>query len=167
MTGQVWTGASNFRWLWVTVLVLAFDQWTKYLAVGALALYEPVPVMPSFNLMLAHNTGAAFSFLSDAGGWQRWFFVGLTLVISVVLLAWLYRLPRGQQLLPIALTLVLGGAWGNVYDRMAHGYVIDFIDWYVGSYHWPAFNIADAAICFGAGLLIFDSFRHSKQGQGR
>lgn len=155
-------GLCNFRWLLVTLVVVVLDQLTKHLAVANLAMYEPVPVMPFFNLMLAHNTGAAFSFLADAGGWQRWFFVGLTAVISVVLLAWLYRLPRGQKLLPIALSLVLGGAIGNVYDRMSYGYVIDFIDWYVGNYHWPAFNIADAAICVGAGVLILDSFRQPK-----
>ncbi len=159
MTAQVFGGISNFRWFWITLIVVVLDQWTKHLAVANLAMYEPVPVMPYFNLMLAHNTGAAFSFLADAGGWQRWFFVGLTAVINVVLAVWLYRLPRGQKLLPVALTLVLGGALGNVYDRMAYGYVVDFIDWYVGSYHWPAFNIADAAICVGAGLLILDSFR--------
>jgi len=159
MTAQALGGISNFRWFWLTLIVVVLDQWTKQLAVANLAMYEPVPVMPYFNLMLAHNTGAAFSFLADAGGWQRWFFVVLTAVISVVLTVWLYRLPRGQKLLPVALTLVLGGALGNVYDRISYGYVIDFIDWYVGSYHWPAFNIADAAICVGAGLLILDSFR--------
>lgn len=169
MTAQAFGGISNFRWFWLTLIVVVVDQWTKYLAVANLAMYEPVPVMPYFNLMLAHNTGAAFSFLADAGGWQRWFFVVLTAVISVVLTVWLYRLPRGQKLLPIALTLVLGGALGNVYDRISYGYVIDFIDWYVGSYHWPAFNIADAAICVGAGLLILDSFRQpgTKQAKGQ
>jgi len=152
----------NFRWLWISLLVVGLDQWTKHLAVAGLAMYDPVPVMPYFNLMLAHNTGAAFSFLAGAGGWQRWFFVALTLVISVVLLVWLYRLNRTQKLLPMALALVLGGAIGNVYDRLLYGYVIDFIDWYAGSYHWPAFNIADAAICIGAGLLILDSFKQPK-----
>ncbi|NQD37690.1 signal peptidase II [Permianibacter sp. IMCC34836] len=159
-------GLANFRWLLVALLVLVLDQWTKHLAVANLVMYEPVPLMPYFNLMLAHNTGAAFSFLADAGGWQRWFFVALTTVISVVLLSWLYRLPRPQKLLPIALVLVLGGAIGNVYDRMMYGYVIDFIDWYVGDHHWPAFNIADSAICVGAALLILDSFFKPKE-QGK
>lgn len=165
MTNQV-GGLSNFRWLLIALIVLVLDQWTKHLAVANLVMYEPVPVMPYFNLMLAHNTGAAFSFLADAGGWQRWFFVGLTAVITVVLVFWLYRLPPKQKLLPLALTLVIGGAIGNVYDRMMYGYVVDFIDWYVGTQHWPAFNIADSAICIGAGLLILDSFFKPKE-QGK
>ena len=146
------------NWLLLAGLVIVFDQLTKWLMVSWLSLYETVPVIPFFNLTMAHNTGAAFSFLAQAGGWQRWFFVGLAIIISVVLLVWLRKAVE-NKLEATALSLILGGAIGNVIDRVHLGYVIDFLDVYYGSYHWPAFNIADSAIVIGAGLLIFDSFR--------
>lgn len=124
-----------------------------------LSLHETVAVLPFFNFTLAHNRGAAFSFLSSAGGWQRWFFVFLALGVSAVLIVWLKKLNQQARLEAASLALILGGAIGNVIDRLYHGYVIDFIDIFYGSYHWPAFNIADSAICIGAVLLIFDSFR--------
>ncbi|MEQ1518999.1 MAG: signal peptidase II, partial [Usitatibacteraceae bacterium] len=111
-----------------------------------------------FNLVLAHNTGAAFSFLAGASGWQREFFIVLVVVITCVLI-WMLRNTRANRLLSIALALVIGGALGNLYDRVLHGYVIDFVQWHVAGYFWPAFNVADSSICLGAGLLIFDSFR--------
>jgi signal peptidase II len=145
------------KWLRLSLIVIVIDQVTKYIAETQLQFQVPVPVMPSFNWFLAHNTGAAFSFLSEAGGWQRWIFVALALVISAVIIIWMRRLPAGRNREAIALALILGGALGNVIDRLWHGYVIDFIQWYYEAYYWPAFNIADAAITLGAALLILDA----------
>jgi signal peptidase II len=116
-------------------------------------------VVPYFNFTLAYNYGAAFSFLADAGGWQRWFFTGLAAIFSVVMFVWITRLKSSAKLEAISLSLSLGGAIGNLVDRLIFGYVIDFLDVYYQSYHWPAFNIADSAICIGAVLLILDSFK--------
>jgi signal peptidase II len=151
------------KWVWVSVLVIVLDQLTKLWASSALAYAEPVAVMPSFNLTLMHNTGAAVSFLSQAGGWQRWFFAVVAVLISTVLLVWLARLKPQQRWLAVALTLVLGGALGNVWDRLYLGHVIDFIDIYYRQWHWPAFNIADSAIFVGAVMLIIDGLRGDKQ----
>ena len=147
------------KYLFITSLVIVFDQVSKWLMVSWLSLYETVVVMPYFNLTMAHNEGAAFSFLSEAGGWQRWLFIGLALVISIVLLVWLAKLKPTEKLEAISLSLILGGAIGNVIDRISYGYVIDFIDRYIGHNHWPVFNIADSAICIGAILLVADSFK--------
>jgi len=146
------------KYLWLSGLVIILDQASKWLMVSWLSLYETVAVIPYFNLTMAHNTGAAFSFLAGAGGWQRWFFMGITFLISIALFIWLKKLGSQAKLEAISISLILGGAIGNVIDRIYFGYVIDFLDVYVGSYHWPAFNIADAAICIGAALLIIDSF---------
>jgi signal peptidase II len=153
------------KWLWLSALVIGLDQLSKLWASSALDYGEPVSVMPMFNLTLMHNTGAAFSFLSSAGGWQRWFFAVVAVVISTVLLVWLKRLQPGQRWLAVALALVLGGALGNVWDRLYLGYVIDFIDVYYQQWHWPAFNVADSAIFVGAVMLIIDSLRGDKQKQ--
>jgi len=147
------------KYLWLSSLVIVLDQASKWLMVSWLSLYETVAVFPYFNLTMAHNKGAAFSFLADAGGWQRGFFIGLTTVISIALLIWLKKLSTQAKLEAIAISMILGGAVGNVIDRIYYGYVIDFLDVYAGSYHWPAFNIADSAIVVGAALLIIDSFR--------
>ncbi len=147
------------KYLWLSLVLIIADQISKTVMVNWLALYETVPVLPFFNLTMAHNTGAAFSFLAGAGGWQRWFFVVLAAVISAVLIIWMRRLAQTAKLEAISLALIIGGAIGNVLDRLIYGYVIDFIDVYAGSYHWPAFNVADSAICIGAVLLIIDSFR--------
>lgn len=147
------------KYLWLSLAIIIADQISKTVMVNWLDLYERVAVLPFFNLTLAHNTGAAFSFLAGAGGWQRWFFVALAVVISLVLVIWLKRLAQTAKLEAISLALIIGGAIGNVIDRLVYGYVIDFLDVYVGTYHWPAFNIADSAICVGAVLLIIDSFR--------
>ena len=149
--------SSGLRWLWLKVTVIVLDQFSKQLAVNGLELHEAVPLLPSLNLMLAHNTGAAFSFLSSASGWQRWFFVCLAVAVSLALMFWLRRLTAGHQLQACALALILGGALGNVWDRLAYGYVIDFIDVYYKNWHWPVFNIADSAIAVGAVLLIIDT----------
>ncbi|MCY4209719.1 MAG: signal peptidase II [Gammaproteobacteria bacterium] len=147
------------RWLWLTLLVIILDQVSKSMAVQWLTLHQALPVLPGFNLTLVHNTGAAFSFLSEAGGWQRYFFIALTLVISLVLLVWLTRLPAGKSMLACALALVLGGAAGNLWDRLHYGYVVDFLEVYYNQWSWPVFNIADSAITLGAALLILDAFR--------
>lgn len=145
-------------WLWVTVLVIALDQLTKYLAQQNLGYHQPVNLFPSFNFTLAYNKGAAFSFLSDASGWQRWFFTVIALGVSIVIVVWMKKLTVRERWLAIALSLILGGALGNVWDRMTLGYVIDFIDVFYGDWHWPAFNIADSAISIGATMLIIDAF---------
>lgn len=144
------------KWLWLSLVVLLLDQATKHLAEGLLDWGRPVPVLPFFNLTLLYNTGAAFSFLSDAGGWQRWFFILLALGVSGVLLHWLRRLEPGQWRMGCALALILGGAIGNVIDRIWFGHVIDFIQLYYKDWYWPAFNLADSAITVGAVLLIWD-----------
>ncbi len=146
------------KWLTISAAVIVLDQLTKWLISSWLSLYETVEVIPYFNLTLAHNTGAAFSFLAQAGGWQRWFFVGLALVISIGLIIWL-RKVKDNNLESLSISLILGGAIGNVIDRFLLGYVVDFLDVYYGNYHWPAFNIADSAIVVGAMLLILDSFK--------
>jgi signal peptidase II len=121
-------------------------------------LFESKAIMPFFKLTYVRNTGAAFSFLSEAGGWQRWFFAGLALMISIVIAVWLTRLKKHETLLAVALALVLGGAAGNLIDRLAYGYVIDFLDVYYESWHWPAFNVADSAITLGVMLMLAESF---------
>ena len=153
------------KWLWITLLVVVLDQVTKSAATSNLVMFQPVEVFPGFNFTLMHNKGAAFSFLSDASGWQRWFFTVIAIGVSIGILIWLTRLPSDHRLMAISLTLILGGAVGNVWDRVLLGYVIDFIDVYYADYHWPAFNIADSSIFVGACLLIFDSLRSSHREQ--
>ncbi|WP_228152669.1 MULTISPECIES: signal peptidase II [Marinobacter] len=150
---------SKLKWLWLAVLVIVVDLGTKALATALLTYANPVPVVPMFNLTLLHNTGAAFSFLAGADGWQRWFFVTLALVVSVVLVYWLRSLKRSETWTAIAIVLILGGALGNVYDRVVHGYVVDFLHFYWQDWHFPAFNVADIAITVGAGMMILDMFR--------
>lgn len=145
------------KWLWLSGLVVVLDQLTKYLAESILALYRPVPVLPSFNFTLMYNTGAAFSLLADASGWQRWLFLILSSVISILLIIWISRLKLGETRLAAALALILGGAVGNLIDRIFYGHVIDFIEIYYDQWHWPAFNLADSAITIGAVLLVIDS----------
>lgn len=155
--------AGMLKWLWVSLLVIILDQFSKYIAVDSLVLFQPVPLFPGFNFTLMHNEGAAFSFLSSASGWQRWFFTAIAVVVSIGILVWLKRLPTEHRLTAISLTLILGGALGNVWDRITLGYVIDFIDVYYAEYHWPAFNIADSSIFVGACLLIIDSIRSARE----
>lgn len=144
-------------WIWLSGLVIVLDQVTKYLAETLLVMHQPVAVMPSFNLMLTYNTGAAFSFLAQAGGWQRWFFLGLGSLVSIGLVIWLTRLKPQEKWLAAALALILGGAVGNLIDRAWLGQVIDFIQLYYDRWYWPAFNIADSAIFAGAALLVVES----------
>lgn len=150
---------SMLNWLWLSAVVVVLDLVSKAIATHYLTLYQPVPVFPGFNWTLAHNAGAAFSFLASESGWQRWFFSVLALAVSVGIILWIRRLSATQTLLAFGLALVLGGAVGNLWDRVTLGYVVDFIDLYYQQYHWPAFNIADSAISVGAVLLVIDSLR--------
>jgi signal peptidase II len=159
---RVWfsptSGASN--WLWLSFLVILLDQTTKALVANTIELSNRIELLPILDLTHLQNTGAAFSFLADASGWQRWFFTILALVVSVVLMAWLRRIRTQEQtLLAVGLTLVLGGALGNVIDRVWLGYVVDFVHFHWGTRYFPAFNVADAAITVGAGCLLLDAFR--------
>ena len=151
----------TFAWLLLAAVVVALDAWTKHLASTQLTLYQPVEVFSWLNMMLAHNPGAAFSLLADAGGWQRWFFTVLAIGVTVMLLFWLFGLQKGQWLVGLALGLVMGGAVGNVIDRIRHGYVVDFIDVHYAGWHWPAFNVADSAITCGIILLLLDAARET------
>jgi signal peptidase II len=159
------------KWLWLSLLTIVLDQLTKYIAEAELLLHKPVAVIPGFfNFTLMYNKGAAFSFLSDAGGWQRFLFAGLSTVISIFLLFWLRQISRDEQqkdnhILQIAIALILGGAIGNLIDRALTGEVVDFIQVYYATYYFPAFNIADSAITLGAGLLILDMFLETRRGK--
>lgn len=146
------------NWLWLSLLVLILDQTSKLTVDASMQLFESIPLLPGFNLTYVHNTGAAFSFLSQAGGWQRWLFAGLAVVMSSIITVWLLRLQKHETLMAAALSLILGGAIGNLIDRVAYGYVIDFLDVYYQDWHWPAFNIADSAICIGVALMLLESF---------
>ncbi len=145
------------KWLWLSLLAVILDQASKIAVDKSMYLYESIPLAPYFNLTYVHNTGAAFSFLSEAGGWQRWFFAALALIISSILGVWLTRLQKHEPLLAAALALILGGAVGNLIDRLIYGYVIDFLDVHYKTWHWPAFNIADSAITLGVILMLAES----------
>ena len=149
----------NLPWLWLSLLLLLGDQLTKLLAVQFLTLNEPLKIFSFFNINLAYNTGAAFSMFSQADGWQQWFFVGMAVVVSTVIIVWLKRMPRAKSLLAAGLACILSGALGNLWDRLYWGYVVDFIQLYAGHWYWPTFNVADICICVGAGLLILDTFK--------
>lgn len=169
------------RWLWLSLLVLALDQSTKQWAEAALTFGQPLALLPYFDLTLLYNKGAAFSFLGDQDGWQRWFLAGLAIVVTLVLVAWLKRLQEGEWHIGAALGLIIGGAVGNVIDRLLFGHVIDFIDIYypaetclplfgtvIGNTgitcHWPAFNIADSAIFLGVVIIILDVLFSTREG---
>jgi signal peptidase II len=145
-----------FAWLLFSAVIFVLFFWTKQIARDSLTLYRPIELTSWLNMTLAHNYGAAFSFLSDAGGWQRWLFTGLASVVTVVLVVWLLRLPANEKLTAAALSLVIGGAVGNLIDRIVNGYVVDFIDVFYQDHHWPAFNLADSAITCGVILLLVD-----------
>jgi signal peptidase II len=157
----------RLAWLWLSVVVLLLDQLSKVYFEGTLSLYQQIVVIPDyFSWTLAYNTGAAFSFLAEAAGWQRWFFAAIALVVSVVLVVWLKRLKAHETWLAVALALVLGGAIGNLFDRVAYGHVIDFIlvHWQ-NRWYFPAFNLADSAITLGAILLALDMFKTPKRAE--
>ena len=145
------------KWLWLTGLAVALDQASKLAIDASMQLYQSIELIPFFNLTYVRNTGAAFSFLSEAGGWQRWFFAILASIISIVLAVWLAKLKKHEILMAASLSLILGGAIGNLIDRVLYGYVIDFLDVYYQSWHWPAFNVADSAISVGVILMLLES----------
>lgn len=148
---------SRLYWLLLVVVLIVVDQLSKYLADSQLVYGQPNALLPVLDITLHYNPGAAFSFLSDAGGWQRWFFTAIAVLVSGYLLVWLMRLTPSQRLLSAALSLVLSGAIGNLVDRLLHGHVIDFISVHWGSAYFPTFNIADSAITVGAILLVLDT----------
>ena len=147
----------------VAALLIGLDQLSKLIIVNSYTLGQQSVLTSWFNVVRVHNTGAAFSFLSDAGGWQRWFFVGLG-VLAVAVLAFLMIRHAGQVLFSLAATLIISGAIGNTIDRLSYGYVVDFIDWHYAGWHWPAFNFADSFIMVGAGLFILDESRRVRRG---
>lgn len=145
---------TGWRWLALSAVLVVLDQWTKVIAVAALDYLTPVPVMPGLNWTLVHNLGGAFSFLSNHDGWQRWFFLVVSSVVTVVLIEWLRRTAARNWVLCLPLALLVGGAIGNLIDRARLGYVVDFVDVYYADWHWPAFNVADSGITVGIVMLI-------------
>ncbi len=152
------------RWLALAFIILLADQFTKVLIVGYYELHDSTYVAPFFNLVRAHNTGAAFSFLAGASGWQRWFFTCVGLAAAALIL-WMLKSHSGQKLFSFAMACILGGAIGNVVDRLVHGYVVDFLDFHWRGMHFPAFNVADSAITIGAACLILDELLRVKRGK--
>ncbi len=157
--------SSGLGWLWLTVIFLILDQVTKQAVATSMELYQSIEVLSFFNITYVHNLGAAFSFLADQGGWQRWFFTAIAAIASIVFIVWLSKTPKENKLLSIAFALLLSGALGNLIDRVLFGYVIDFLDFHsniftyvLSTRHWPAFNVADAVIFIGAALMIVESF---------
>lgn len=157
-------GGSLWPWLGWAAIVLIIDQFTKTLILGYYRLGDHTPVTAFFNIVRAHNTGAAFSFLADHSGWQRWLFTAIGVAAAVFIL-WMLKTHAGQKLFSFAMASILGGAIGNVIDRMMHGYVVDFLDFYVGNWHFPAFNVADSAITLGAICLVLDELRRVRRGK--
>jgi len=164
MTRPVIEGKTALVWVWLSAIVVALDQLTKWYVVDRFRLYEILPVGPFLDLTRLHNEGAAFGLLSEAGGWQRWFFLVLAAAIAVAILAWLRSLPaRGQHWLAIGLALILGGAAGNAYDRYVDGYVVDYLHFHWGDAYFPAFNVADIGITTGAIMLIIDALLSTRR----
>jgi len=153
---------SGWLLLWVSAVILVLDQLTKYLASSQLELYVPNKITGFFNLTLMHNEGVAFSILANQSGWQRYFIAVLASAIVIWLLYWLYNNSKTMKLQNTALVLVIGGALGNIWDRVYLGYVVDFVELHYSGYYWPAFNVADSAICVGAVLLIIDAFKNKE-----
>jgi signal peptidase II len=166
-TASMTSSTTQLRWLWISLCVIIIDQATKQIAEAQLTAHQAVNVMPYFDWYLTYNTGAAFSLLADAGGWQRWFFTIIATVVSGVIVQWIRKLPSDEILTAISLSLILGGAIGNLIDRILLGHVVDFIQVWLGSFAFPAFNIADAAISVGAVTLILSSFfgAHKEEAQ--
>jgi signal peptidase II len=161
MTMTAVRGSLGFAWL--SALVVALDQVTKYIIEHRLMLQQAIDVLPVLQITRLHNPGVAFSFFADAGGWQRWVFTALAIGVSVTLIIWLSRIPRGAAVLASAVALILGGAVGNAVDRIRLGHVIDFIYAHWNEHYFPAFNVADSAICVGAGLLLLDTWLSSRR----
>ncbi len=150
---------TGLAWIWLALLVLIIDQATKIAVIQQFELYDSKVITDFFNLTYVRNHGAAFSFLADSGGWQRWFFTGIAVVAVVLISYWLSKTAKNKTALVVGFNLILGGAIGNLYDRIAYGYVIDFLDFTIPFYgRWPAFNVADMGIVIGAGFILLDSF---------
>ncbi|HEX5697599.1 MAG TPA: signal peptidase II [Rhodoferax sp.] len=158
------TGVSLLAWLGWAMLLLVADQFTKVLILGYYQLGDSTPVTSFFNIVRVHNSGAAFSFLANAGGWQRWFFTAIG-IGAALLMVWLLKKHAGQTLFAFAIASILGGAVGNVIDRVLYGYVVDFLDFHWRGWHFPAFNVADSAITIGAACLILDELLRVRRGR--
>ena len=165
MTQVLTLKQSGVRWLWLAFLVFVADIGIKLVVMNSMGFgwENRIEVLPFFNLLYVHNYGAAFSFLSDQAGWQRWLFTGIAFAVVGLLAFWMRRLPASDKWNNVAYALIIGGAVGNVFDRVVHGFVVDYLDFFWGTYHWPAFNLADSAICIGAVMIIADGFRPKKQ----
>lgn len=150
---------NQLRWLWLSIFVFLIDQVSKFFVITYLIPWQPNYVLPVLNITLATNVGAAFSFLAHAGGWQHWLFIAIAIVVSVLILRWLYRLPRDKNASACALALILGGALGNLFDRVVRGFVIDFIQLHYQDWYFPTFNLADTAITFGVIIWILISMK--------
>ncbi len=153
---QLVENKGQLRWLWLSIFIIVLDQCLKHYLNLHLVYGQSVALLPFFNLTLAHNTGAAYSFLSQSSGWQKWLFGGFAAIVSVAIIIYLANIPKHKKLLACALALILAGALGNLIDRVTLGYVIDFFDFHIGHWHFAIFNIADTAVTIGAGLLIID-----------
>lgn len=162
-TGAGSSSTSLLPWIGIAAIVILLDQFTKTLILGYFQFGDSRHVTDFFNIVRAHNTGAAFSFLHDAAGWQRWFFVGLG-IVATIFIVWMLKKHGHQKMFAWALSLIMGGALGNVIDRLMHGYVVDFLDFHWGANHFPAFNVADSAITLGAALLILDELLRVRRG---
>jgi signal peptidase II len=158
------SSSSILPWLGLALIILIADQFTKTLILGYYKLGDSTYVASFFNVVRVHNSGAAFSFLANAGGWQRWFFTGIG-ILATGFIVWMLRAHAGQKLFAFALTCILGGAVGNVIDRLLHGYVVDFLDFHWVGWHFPAFNIADSGITVGAACLILDEILRVRRGR--
>jgi len=156
--------STGLRWLWVMAVVIVADLASKYWVMTSMQLHESRALIPFFNLFYAHNYGAAFSFLADKGGWQRWMFAAIAVAIALSLLLMMYRSRAEQKMTNIAYAMIIGGALGNLFDRAWHGFVVDFIDFYVGDWHFATFNIADCGICVGAALIVLEGLLPKRDG---
>lgn len=150
-----------YKWFGISAVVIALDLYSKHVIQAAFVYGEQLKITSFFDLVHYHNEGSAFGFLNDAGGWQKWFFTAIS-IVAVVVITYLIKKNSTQKLFCLGLALVLGGAIGNLYDRITLGYVVDFLNFHINNYYWPAFNVADSAICIGVGLLLLDSFKSPK-----
>ena len=152
-------GAGQWRWLWITILVIALDLISKGMVSYYLTRFTSHTVTSFLNIVLVYNSGSAFGFLANQSGWQLWLFIAIAVMVATGILTWLWKSQNKHPLTALALCFILGGTLGNLYDRVINGYVIDFIDFHIGTWHWPAFNIADSAICLGVFFIILSAFR--------
>jgi len=152
-------GAGQWRWLWITMIIIALDLISKGMVNYYLTRFSSHTVTSFLNIVLVYNTGSAFGFLANQSGWQLWLFIAIAVLVAIGILTWLWKSKNKHPLTALALCFILGGTLGNLYDRVINGYVIDFIDFHIGDWHWPAFNVADTAICLGVFFIILSAFR--------